>query len=284
VPENIPIARRVRSEFDSLNNLRKQSPALFSGVCAVVLIFGSLWWHEKYWGKAQLASENADLKQQLILSEARLAPFKTVALEKYPGRWEDALSKLANDVRRFEEQLKRSENKIRSIDLEVAVEFSAVWKDGKFPDTSQWIWFNQGEGAPAVDLEFLHDDGRSLPVSFRYVKDFKIEKLGEERSRLFFRCSAEPRSSVFGLPTDEIHRCQKAGWFLVGLNSPIMEPKPIKVFKVEIEILVNSLPEWSLAFEKEAEVMPESKGVPGLEAIAVKPWNLGRPVTIKGKR
>jgi hypothetical protein len=249
---------------------------LFYGLCGVVIIFGALWLHEKYWGNSKLASENARLTLQLTLAETQLAPFKAIALEKYPGRWEEALTKLASNIQRFEEQLKNAQNRIRSMDIEVAIELSAKWKENVFPEPANWIWINEGSGEKQVtaEIEFVHNDGRTVSVLFRGFENFDIQKGAGGTARLTFRSSAENRSPIFDFRTDEFHNCMKATWTLVNLKPELLAEEPLTVLKSEIDIVVNNRSEWNVLWDKEYVFRPPFTEVLVMGMSDTKPWKL----------
>lgn len=266
----------LQRQLDGIRTLKRQNPALFWLATSFALLFLGMWLHEKYWGKAQLLADNAKLTADLTLAETRLSPFKTIALEKYPGRWEDALTKLAGDIQRFEVKLQHEQNRIRTMQVEVAVEFKATWKDNKFPEVSKWIWFKQGAGdeTASVEIEFVHDDNRTIPVEFRSVENFNLEKLEGDRALLSFRCTAEPRSSIFEFRTDEIHRCASASWMMIHLKPDLLEQKPLRIIKSELDIVVNNRPEWHILWEKEHQASPPKEGIFGFGVTGAKPWDL----------
>lgn len=225
-----------------------------------------------------MVADNTKLTADLTLAETRLAPFKALALEKYPGRWEDALTKLAGDIQRFEEKLMQAQNRIRTMQVEVTVEFAATWKDNKFPEVSKWLWFEQGAGEreAVVEIEFVHDDGRSILVLFREVEAFNLEKIEGDKALLSFRCSAEARSSIFDFRTDEIHKCARASWMLIHLKPELFEQKPLRIIKTEIDIVANNRPEWHILWDKERETELPKDGLLGFGVGDDKPWLLKR--------
>lgn len=274
MPETPPLARRVKSEIDSLNTLRKQKPVLFLFICVAGLGFAALWSHEKFWGKAQLASDNATLKQQLILTEAQLGPFKTIALQKYPGRLEEALATLAEDIQRFETRLNRAEQKIRSLDLEIAVEFRGTWVGGKAVEGETLLYFVNDQGASPAHIELRLEDDSPLVVKFGQLTDHKIKNMENGNVRLSFRCVAMPRSPIFGMYTNQFRRWSKIGITLVGTGENKLERKPVQVLSVDLEFFVNSISEWKINIVSAAELMPNKTGPVGFEIVKKPPGEL----------
>lgn len=105
MPESKPIADRAHEELKALRSLKETNPRLFLIVCFVGCAFLGLWFYEKFWGKAALKAKLDSQQQQIILLETQLAPFKTIALERYSGNETDALAKLALKLHDIEEGL-----------------------------------------------------------------------------------------------------------------------------------------------------------------------------------
>lgn len=239
--EERSFTQKATREVEHITSLRKQNPRLFWFLLSAVVVVGVAWALEYFRGKSKIEAENQSLKQEVILLEAQLAPFKTVALEKYPGRLEDALKKLTKDVEYFEVALNRSEKKIRNLDLELSVVFTAPWK-GEIP--KKWLKFEDGSDTTAVVLKLGQSNGEVVQIDMVDMTGLKMESIGEGKTKLFYRCKAPLRSPILGSSTDEVKSIRGIEMLLMGLTRERIEDKPVLFHTLTLEFLVNGQPIW----------------------------------------
>lgn len=112
MPDPTPIATRAAKEADAVWALLRSRPILFTGLCFVAIAFFAMWIYEKLWGKETLKATVASQGQQILLLEAQLTPFKTIALQRYPGELSEALAALASDIKQFEARLNETQREL----------------------------------------------------------------------------------------------------------------------------------------------------------------------------
>lgn len=234
---------------------------MFWVILLALCLTGLLWANEHFWGKSKVEAENQGLKQQVILLESQLAPFKTIALEKYPGRLEDALRKLTNDVETLEAAITKAERRIRSLDLELTVEFTAPWI-GEVP--TEWFKFDNGREGKTVGLKLALANGQTVQITMVDMDDLKMEKVANGKTRLSYRCKAQLRSPIFGVFTDDVRSIREVDFQLLGLTKDRIEVKPVKFHTASFAFLVNGQETWKARADVNWETTIEGEQIGGI--------------------
>lgn len=235
--EQQPIADRVSSEYNALIQLHRTHPRLFwilLFVATVMLVFII---YDRIWGIPKLQQTISDQKQQIMLLETQLAPFKTIALDRYPGVVTESLDRLANDLETLQKKLIDATTSIKSLDAIASIKVSADWKDGKPPDLTNIIWF--GGGTKSLSVKFELENGSDIDAVFDGHGGLHIETVNGNVVTIQYQANAVPGSSVFGRKPTDIVALKQVGFIPFGVNSNSVTSKMIKIEHLAIRFFTN---------------------------------------------
>ncbi len=227
-------AERALFEFNDLKELRRSHPALFWSLLFVVVIFGALFAYDKFWGIPKLKETIADQKQQIMLLETQLAPFKAVALERYPGVVTDALARLGNDLGTLQKQFIDEKLSIKQLDASILIKLAITWKTkpvkGLMP---------QGGGATIIVI-FVLNDGNTVAVPFHGEESLIFDFPNGNMTTIQYTAFGSPGSKIFGLkPTDITYvRSIICATFCLYNKDNIVSPE-VKLQELAIKFFVN---------------------------------------------
>lgn len=241
------LASRVEAEVDDVHRLRRKRPILFVVLLLGITAFAAGWLYDHFYGipelKKKLETRQNELNEkrnEVILLETKLAPFKTVALERYGGDNSQALAQLAQDVSKFENELRAVESKVRNLSLALEVEFRTKWKGGKPPDPSKWFWL--GGGTKAMTGTFILENNRDSETEFHHVENMRLIAIDDGWARLSYRAAAAPGSTIFGELPRRIQSIRDFSFVAFGLKKEFSEDGIGEIRQIKLQFFVNGVP------------------------------------------
>ena len=244
-PKAGTFVKRAEAEINDAVRLRKRKPLLFAGLVLAVLFLAASWAYEKFWGipelKDRIASLRLDLeskKGDLILLQSQLAPFRAFALEKYGGEVGQSLARLAEDMRKFDAELKMVERKIRTISVTVTFDFSAKWQGGKLPQPEQWLMMGGTKGADGI---FVLSDGELDRTEFHHPDRIAFTRLDGDNTRLTYSATGAAGSQIFGELPERIRAIKQLGFSIIGIKKPNIEGDKFTPISLRAEFFVNGV-------------------------------------------
>ncbi len=247
MPEPSTLAQRLKTEYSALKSLRKTHPGLFVLLLAITTIFGLLWCYEKFWGKPVLESKVASQAQQILLLETQLTPFKTIALQRYPGQLGDAMLKLTGDLEKLEKLMNESERKIRSMSVFIETHVRARWKNGKLPELHELILM--GGTSNSVDVTFIDEDKNLHPTKFFGMNSMQFRDADDGVTVVSYFANVGPDSSVFGLLNDAIKKTKDVS-FGTGIVPFMLEEKKLVIVGCRLIFIANGVKAFELRIDE----------------------------------
>lgn len=260
--QNETLAQKASNEYRALKRLRKSNPGLFTILILSVLFFGALWLYDKLWGIPVLEQEVLKSKQEIQLLETQLIPFKTIALEKYPGKLGEALSKLAEDIQKFETELRRSERRIKSLVVDIELDLEASWKNGKLPDLSNAIRIG-ADDPKLVDVDFTFEDSSQALVEFYGCTKLKYIEKEKGITTVSYSALAHSGSPIFGKLSESIQKAKKLK-FNGRVTRDMLADTNFKVHGFRAIFSVNGVPSFNVTVNQTIDAnlnSPDSKSL-----------------------
>lgn len=234
---NLTYVSKIHREVKALRRLRLISPTVFWTFCVILPILAFGWAWEHFWGEEVLRKKVDEQKQQIQLLETQITPFKTIALERYPGRLNEALAGLAGDIKQFEQRLKDSERKIHAIAASVKIEVGAKWKNGTIPNIN--TMFLMGANSSAAHAEFRTRSGKMIPVNFYGFNDIKFQKQDADAVLVSFETVGNPPFELFSAVPEDLVSLEKLELEDGGINLGMLESPKLEIRKLSIFFLLN---------------------------------------------
>ena len=251
MPDDRPasLTKRIESEVDDAVKLRSRRPWLFRLLVFGLVVFAALWTYDHFAGIPRLKDaiskqENTieNQRAEITLLETQLAPAKTAAILKYGKADAQALALIADDLRNFEQALRRVENKIRTFSTEITIEFSSKWKDGKPPDPTRWFRTSGNRAGHEGEVTFELRDNRKVTATLGRSEGLSIIPLTEGFVRLNYRLEALPGCEIFGELPEDFLRLAGANITAVGASRQYSDGNDIRVRKLELRFYANGKP------------------------------------------
>ncbi len=133
-------------------------------------------------------------------------------------------------------QLDEAEHRIRSLDMELNVDFSAKWKDGIPPDPNHWL-IKSGDAKTAT-LQLVVRGGSVIPVNFYQINGLTFRLIDADIVRMTFRTNASPGSDVYTLLPDQIEAIRNLD-FLGFIYRSAVDGTAVTMRHVRTDFFVN---------------------------------------------
>lgn len=254
-----PIAQRARREIDALSELRRDRPILFwLLLCAFGVV--AIWFvYDRVYGVPALREQIAEKEQRITLLETQLAPFRTLALDRFPGKEEgEALARLARQIDDLRREFEKSLKSIRSFAAEISIITKGEWTNGKPPDPSRLVRF--GGGDPGARVKLLLDGSEERWLDLDDPEDLRVTTLSEGETRLQYRVEARPGTWIIGHHPQECVACREAQVFLWAFNAASTIDKTVVVKSITFRFFANGVPELVCEIKPEQAVALATEG------------------------
>ena len=153
------------------------------------------------------------------------------------------ITKLVIDVRErriSSERAAQNEKRIRSLSLQLEIDVSVKWKDGKVPDPTRWIMLS---GTRAASVEFLLRDGRRIPVEFHRADNLRLNPIDDGATRLSYQTTAEAASDIYTILPDDIEAVENL-MFTSVFGPNLLSETNGSIDQVRATFLVNGHPNF----------------------------------------
>jgi hypothetical protein len=217
--------------------------AIISGIVLVV-VTGLVQWSPK----SELESKVAKLELENSQLHVQLAPFVTLAAERFGGSDQLSLAKLSSQFRDLDEKLRYEEGVIRSMEVEVFARVSGSWVDSKLPDFSKYI----RTGSRTSDLRIL-TSSKSHPLQWVEFEDSTPPRItaGEGEIRVIdYRARVPSGCWILGTHRSELLEIQTLEAALYGVNKDSTDDHSVKVEGITLIIHTNGRPTHTCEFTK----------------------------------
>src|SRR3990172_10060088 len=144
--------------------------ALVSGVFLVAATVIVQWPETR-----RLKAQNEQLQREKQSLETQLAPFRAIAVTRYPGSESEALEKLSRDVEDIGKELAKTSATVSTYRARFVARVSANWKEGKPPAANG---MSVGE-SPKLVLYLVMQSGEELELPLRIVGMFTVKADGD---------------------------------------------------------------------------------------------------------
>ena len=269
----LPNADEVVSTLDGWKRLIIGHPwySLVVGIGVIVFLGLYALFIYKRWdvpGLRQTIAEQkqiiADKNQQIILLETQLGPFKTIALERYPGAVTEALARLAKDLEKLQKDLIDATTSIKALDATVSIKVTADWKDGKPPTLNDIITL--GGDMMTLRVVFEAQDGDTLEAKFYGFGELGVISTDEEWITVQYQARAAPGSAVFGTKPTGLVAVQVIQFCpFGGLKISRVVSRDLKLEQLDIQFFVNGKEAFKCYFrDTKPGVMPSDECGPWL--------------------
>jgi hypothetical protein len=254
-----PIAHQVNREIEALAELRRSRPRLFWIVLLGMAVLSVLYVYDKFWGIPKLKEEISEKDKRILLLETQIAPFRAVAIDRFPGDESQALARLATQFNDLRERFEKSEKLIRRFDAGIRVNIQGQWTGGKIPNLTGRIRITGGSPSARVTFQSINREIRE--IIFEDVSEPRFLDLGSGVASLEYRVSAPVGSWVMGQTSDEFLSCREAAIRLYGIGSQTVSGDEVLIQSMNIQFFVNGKESFhcNLVVDAHLKVSPESK-------------------------
>lgn len=239
LPETF-VKRWLRELDDAWTASRKRPLQVILLVLALVIWLGWNAWSNH--SEAQkLQHEVAQKKLDIAVLETQLAPFRTVALQQFPGKKAgEALSELAVSLQRLQEQFENSLKVIHSFSITVGYEIEGDWKKGYEPG-AQPLFTLSGSSGSAGSTRLLLRDGRELQLNFNSADGDSVRKI--EGNRFYCEnCYTVPAGAqIYSVLKDDIAAVSNLQFYIWGVSRDCVTDPTIRVTGVKVTLFVNGV-------------------------------------------
>jgi hypothetical protein len=164
------------------------------------------------------------------------------------------------DHHNSEKERWKAQHQIRTLALELSVNFSVKWKGGdRVPDQRKWVVWG---GTRVCTAEFVLRNGKTATVEFHGAENEKFTPAESNTTNLSYFSSALPGADIYALQPGEIESVRQFG-FSCTFAPDALEDQSITFHRASAVFFVNG--ERSFSVEKTGE-MTTNYGNEGGEA------------------
>jgi hypothetical protein len=183
--------------------------------------------------------EVAERDRQIGILETQLAPFRAIALDRFPGAKEgEAIARLATQIQDLQRQFDAAQSVIRSFAVEITIEMRGNWKDGKMPDPSGLIKLT---GGTAGSVKVSLSSGEEKEIVLPDLTEIHTRDLGNGGAELYYVATASPANWILGHRSDELEECRAVEAFLFGVNPNSTTDSHVTIVSIKVRLLINGV-------------------------------------------
>jgi len=154
----------------------------------------------------------------------------------------------AVEHQRSEQALRESESKIRTLSLEIRINISAKWKDGKIPDLSKAIMLG---GTRACSADFVLRGNKVVSIEFHRAENVQVLRSDSDTTDVIYYSNAIAGADIYSMQPQEIDAIHNFGFTCI-FNPSSLEDLSITMHRVHVIFFVNGRRSFSFEFRPEA--------------------------------
>jgi len=244
------------------------------GIILVILFWVGLTAYDRGWNIPELETAIRDKDVEIQRLETQLVPFKTVALERYPGNETEALKRLAKELSDLELRLEASLQKIHSFEAHMcAVVTVEPAKESTPLDGALLVLGNN----PAATVQVELRDGSIQEERFYLTEGMpSISGLAPGRVSLEYHAKALPGSWVFDRRLDQLSSCRQIQLALYGFKREPTKTERIIIETYSVTLYANGKPVLLVQEKPHMQFVLQDAGCPSLKWEGRIPFSLLR--------
>lgn len=239
------------NEWDYFWYLLKKRPVLW--ILLLILGCAALWYHFK--GVEEIKVENTTLRNtavetareitnkntQIQLLETQLAPFRAVAIDKFPGRdVGDALALLGTQINKMQKDLDEARSSIQTFSVKLTMEFSGSWKENKEPGAVPLLMMG-GQGGNEGTIDLKMNDGRILNTTFGSLTNEEWKHVDGDTYRYSCQLTASAGDPIMGLSKSDLSKITAMSFVLPGVSGETATQPIMSIHRVHVMVFVNGI-------------------------------------------
>lgn len=243
--KNETYVKKYLREYEDIRGAVNSHPFLFWTVLLIAVLCLAFFFYDKLWGIPTLKEKiaeyqqiNNNLNQKVILLETQMAPFKAVALEKYPGQVTEAMAQLIADITRFEKALVEAETKIRGYEVFITVRGKIEWKNGKPPEIKERFWLGDPDSTVSATFEMETKKGKVLVPMFGF-KHYSETLENDGSTTIKYKAESLPGGELLGFQPSDLIKISKSEFRLIGVSPQTTDSNIVTVKDVSLDFYFN---------------------------------------------
>jgi hypothetical protein len=242
--EHDSIADRAKREVDALDRLRKDSPRLFYMVVVALVLVGLGFVYDRFLGIPKLREELQERDRRIVLLETQLAPFRALAIDRFPGQAEgEALAKLATQIDELRRKFEAAQNAIQRFSAQLTVRVEGQWASGEPPDLSRLL--RRAGAGNDVRVVFQLSQNRSRELELGVVDELRLSKESDQVVNISYAAEAASGSWVYELHREDFAACNEMHFPLYGFSADSTTDGRLNVQSIRLTFFINGRPKFS---------------------------------------
>jgi hypothetical protein len=197
------------------------------------------------------------LEKQVSDLKAQLAPFKTLALERFGGNEQQALVKLATQLGELQTQLERQAGTIGRLEVKAVATLTGDWKSQTPPDFSK----SSRTGSRGFDIraELKTKDADMRWVEFTNTTPPRMVAGEHNTWILDYGVEAPAGSWVLGANRNDLETCGTVQMWLYGIDYNTTQDGVVTISSVTLTFYVNGIPAYRCEYHTSSsrQLLPE---------------------------
>jgi hypothetical protein len=175
-----------------------------------------------------------DKSHESLRLETQLAPFRALALEKYPGDQAEALKKLAEEVTTIRGRLERAERSINRFQARVKMSISANWSASRPSDSVAAI-------LPGLHPSLMFNSSKTggLPEVVLFSTESRATEAPADELGIAYVAEPKAGAPPLGMPVDDLAAYTTASISLPFVTLSTVTDGKATLRRFELEIPVN---------------------------------------------
>ncbi len=215
--------------------------------------------------KTKLEEEIGVLNSEIVRLRGELAPFKAVAIQRFGGTEQEALTKLSSQLTQLQTEFERTAKAVRKFDARIVLQLSGLWKSGEAPTLSKLVRVATQNSDIKVQIGLK---GAELKlVEFHDSSPPRITASDDGTRTLDYMAHARPGSWILGTNRDDLELCGELEAALYGfVPDPTVDGK-LWVNSAELTFFVDGIATYRATYADgfAAEIPSEADEFSGLK-------------------
>ena len=189
-----------------------------------------------------LKKESQEKSNEILRLEAQIAPFRALAIEKYPGDQAEALNKLAQEVTTLSERLERAERLINRFQVRVKMTISANWSAAK-PNNAAFAVL------PGMhpSLILIGSKIDKAPDVVLFSTESRTTEAPEDELGVLYVAEPKAGAPPLGMSIDSLSVYETANFAVPFVTISAVSDGKATLRMFELEILINGMRRFSIS-------------------------------------